>query len=41
MYAHIYSQVFHLASVALTAAVPWDGWGSVWGLVLWGSVRIL
>lgn len=35
MYAHICSQVFHFASVALTAAVPW--WGCVWGLVLWGA----
>lgn len=38
MCAHICSQVFHFASVALTAAVPWDGWGCVWGSVLWGAV---
>lgn len=39
MHAHICSQVFHFASVALTAAVPWDSWGSVWGLVLCGTVK--
>lgn len=36
---HIYSQVFHFASVALTADVLWDGWDCKWCLGFQGVVR--